>query len=95
MTNEEAIELNKNLMEYMRIQDRESDSHFLAENYLALEKAIESIETLEHLGRFMKAKVNNLQKGENVNPDYLVGIEVAAQIVQMHVNGNWKEVWCE
>ena len=44
MTNEEAIEYNKNLREYMRITDKNSEYKFLKENYEALDLAIKSLE---------------------------------------------------
>ena len=44
MTNEEAIEYNKNLREYMRITDTESEFKFLKENYEALDMAIKALE---------------------------------------------------
>lgn len=44
MTNEEAIEYNKNLREYMRITDTESEFKFLKENYEALDMGIKALE---------------------------------------------------
>lgn len=44
MTREEAIELNKNLMMYMRISDKTSEYKFLTENYTALEMAIKALD---------------------------------------------------
>ena len=41
---EEAIEYNKNLKEYMRITDKESEYKFLKENYVALDMAIKVLE---------------------------------------------------
>jgi hypothetical protein len=41
---EEAIEYNKNLREYMRIIDKDSECKFLKENYEALDMAIKSLE---------------------------------------------------
>lgn len=46
MTNEEAIEYNKNLREYMRITDKKSEYKFLNENYEALDMAIKALETV-------------------------------------------------
>jgi len=45
MTNEEAIEYNKNLIEYMKITDKESEYKFLEENYEALDMAIQALES--------------------------------------------------
>ena len=45
MTNEEAIEYNKNLREYMRITDKDSEYKFLKENYEALDMAIKALES--------------------------------------------------
>lgn len=44
MTIEEAIEYNKNLREYMRITDKDSEYKFLKENYEALDMAIKALE---------------------------------------------------
>ena len=44
MTNKEAIELNKNLMEYMRITGRKSEYKFLEDNYIALKMGIKALE---------------------------------------------------
>ena len=44
MTREEAIEINKNLKEYMRILDKTSEHKFLEDNYIALEMAIKALE---------------------------------------------------
>lgn len=44
MTREEAIVCNKNLREYMRITDKNSEYKFLKENYEALDMAIEALE---------------------------------------------------
>ena len=44
MTNEEAIEYNKNLREYMRITDKESEYKFLKENYEAFDMGIKALE---------------------------------------------------
>ena len=49
MTNEEAIEYNKNLREYMRITDTESEFKFLKENYEALDMAIKVLEQIPDL----------------------------------------------
>ena len=43
MTREEAIEIIKNLKEYMRILDKTSVSKFLEDNYIALEMAIKAL----------------------------------------------------
>lgn len=47
MTDEEAIEYNKNLREYMRITDKDSKYKFLQENYEALDMAIKALEQTE------------------------------------------------
>ena len=44
MTDEDAIEYNKNLREYMRITDKNSKYKFLKENYEALDMAIKALE---------------------------------------------------
>ena len=44
MTREEAIEINKNLKEYMRISDKTSKYKFLEDNYTALDMAISALE---------------------------------------------------
>ena len=44
MTNEEAIEYNKNLRLYMQITDKESEYKFLEENYVALDMANKALE---------------------------------------------------
>jgi len=44
MTREEAIEYNKNLREYMRITDKNSEYKFLKGNYEALDMAIKALE---------------------------------------------------
>jgi hypothetical protein len=44
MTREEAIEYNKNLREYMKITDKNSEYKFLQENYEALDMAIKALE---------------------------------------------------
>ena len=49
MTNEKAIEYNKNLREYMRITDTESEFKFLKENYEALDMAIKVLEQIPDL----------------------------------------------
>lgn len=47
MTNEEAIEYNKNLRMYMQITDKNSSHKFLEENYIALDMAIKALEGQE------------------------------------------------
>lgn len=49
MTTKNAIEYNKNLREYMRITDKDSEYKFLKENYEALDMGIKSIEVLDKL----------------------------------------------
>lgn len=44
MTNKKAIEYNKNLREYMRITDKDSEYKFLKENYEALEMGIKALD---------------------------------------------------
>ena len=44
MTNEEAIEYNNNLREYMRITDKNSENKFLKENYEALDMGNKALE---------------------------------------------------
>ena len=44
MTNEEAIEYNKNLRMYMRLADKNQPCKFLEENYIALDLAIKALE---------------------------------------------------
>lgn len=44
MTIDEAIKYNKNLREYMRITDKNSEYKFLKENYEALDMAIKALE---------------------------------------------------
>lgn len=44
MTNEEAIEYNKNLRMYMRLSDKNQPCKFLEENYIALDLAIKALE---------------------------------------------------
>lgn len=44
MTNKEAAEYNKNLIEYMKITDKESEYKFLEENYEALDMANKALE---------------------------------------------------
>ena len=44
MTREETIEYNKNLREYMRITDKNSEYKFLKGNYEALDMAIKALE---------------------------------------------------
>lgn len=47
MTNEEAIEYNKNLKMYMKISDKTQPCKFLKENHIALDMAIKSLEAWE------------------------------------------------
>jgi len=44
MTREETIEYNKNLREYMRLTDKNSEYKFLKGNYEALDIAIKALE---------------------------------------------------
>ena len=44
ITNKEAIEYNKNLREYMKITDKDSEYKFLKENYEALDVANKALE---------------------------------------------------
>ena len=44
MTNEEAIDYNKNLRMYMRLSDKNQPCKFLEENYIALDMAIKALE---------------------------------------------------
>ena len=44
MTNEEAIECNKNLRMYMKFSDKNQPYKFLEENYIALDMAIKALE---------------------------------------------------
>lgn len=43
MTNEEAINYNKNLRMYMRLSDKNQPCKFLEENYIALDMAIKTL----------------------------------------------------
>lgn len=47
MTNEEAIEYNKNLRMYMKLSDKNQPCKFLDENYTALDMAIKALEEQE------------------------------------------------
>ena len=49
MTNEEAIDYNKNLKMYMKISDKQEPCKFLEENYIALDMAIEALKEMSHL----------------------------------------------
>ena len=46
MTNEQAIICNKNLKEFMRINDKTSEYKFLEDNYIALDMAIQALDRL-------------------------------------------------
>ena len=53
MTNEEAIEYNKNLREYMKITDKKSEYKFLEENYIALDMANKALEQQQKTGHWI------------------------------------------
>ena len=60
MTNKEAIETNKNLIEYMRILDKTSKCKFykpLEENYEALDMAIQALEQIQQIKDIINATV--------------------------------------
>lgn len=54
MTNEEAIEYNKNLRMYMRLSDKNQPCKFLEENYIALDMAIKALEEVERYKEVIK-----------------------------------------
>lgn len=56
MTNEEAIDYNKNLRMYMRLSDKNQPCKFLEENYIALDMAIKALEQELH---FLEAGYKN------------------------------------
>ena len=58
MTNGEAIEYNKNLREYMRIIDKDSEYKFLPENYEALDMGNRVLEQ-QRVGKWIINKEYN------------------------------------
>lgn len=58
MTREEAIECNKNLKMYMKLSDKNQPCKFLAENYIALDMAIQALEQKPVLDK-IRAKIDN------------------------------------
>lgn len=65
MTNQEAIDFNKNLKMYMKISDKSNPCKFLEENYVALDMAIKALEQEQYykdLAESYEKTINKLTK---------------------------------
>ena len=61
MTPQEAIEYNKNLREYMRITDNESECKFSQENYEALDMGNQALEFMDKLSKRDIERFNEME----------------------------------
>lgn len=84
MTNEEAIEYNKNLRMYMRLSDKNQPCKFLEENYIALDMAIKALEQGDVLDK-VKAEIEQTAYEEQKHDEkWAIGLRYAVKIIDKH-----------
>ncbi len=66
MTNEEAIDYNKNLKEYMKITDKKSEYKFLQENYEALDMSNKALEIWNNLFKSYEVLIKEITKSGDI-----------------------------